>query len=94
LLHEFNPNAKTMALLVDPAYPAVATVDSSGVSAAAQSLGIELHVLTASTERDFDAHGRSGAHPAHHRGRHQGAVRTHQLARGPEIDSILASPIR
>jgi putative tryptophan/tyrosine transport system substrate-binding protein len=55
LLHEFNPNAKTMALLVDPAYAAVAAVDSSGVSAAAQSLGIELHVLTASTERDFDA---------------------------------------
>jgi putative tryptophan/tyrosine transport system substrate-binding protein len=55
LLHEVNPNAKTMALLVDPAYPAVAAVDSSGISAAAQSLGIELHVLTASTERDFDA---------------------------------------
>jgi ABC-type uncharacterized transport system substrate-binding protein len=53
LLHEFIPNAKTMALLVDPADPILAAAQSSLISAAAQSLGIELHVVTAST--DFDA---------------------------------------
>jgi ABC-type uncharacterized transport system substrate-binding protein len=55
LLHELVPNARTMALLVNPADPTIAAAQSSGVSTAAQSLGIELHVLTASTERDFDA---------------------------------------
>jgi putative ABC transport system substrate-binding protein len=55
LLHELVPNARIMALLVNPADPTIAAAQSSGVSTAAQSLGIELHVLTASTERDFDA---------------------------------------
>ena len=54
LLHELVPNAKIMALVVNPADPTIAAAQSSGVSTAAQSLGIELHVLTASTERDFD----------------------------------------
>jgi ABC-type uncharacterized transport system substrate-binding protein len=55
LLHELIPNAKTMALLINPADAIVAAAQSSLISAAAQSLGIELHVVTASTERDFDA---------------------------------------
>jgi putative ABC transport system substrate-binding protein len=55
LLHELLPNARIMALLVNPADPTIAAAQSSGVSTAAQSLGIELHVLTVSTERDFDA---------------------------------------
>jgi ABC-type uncharacterized transport system substrate-binding protein len=55
LLHQLIPTAKTMALLVDPADSTLAAAQSSLISAAAQSLGIELHVVTASTERDFDA---------------------------------------
>jgi ABC transporter substrate binding protein len=53
LLHQLIPTAKTMALLVDPADSTLAAAQSSLISAAAQSLGIELHVVTAST--DFDA---------------------------------------
>ena len=55
LLHELVPNARIMALLVNPGDPTIAAAQSSGVSTAAQSLGIELHVLTASKEHDFDA---------------------------------------
>ena len=43
-----------MALLVDPAYRTVAESDIKEVQAAAHTLGLELHVLNASTERDFD----------------------------------------
>ena len=55
LLHELIPSARVMALLVDPANPTIAAAQSSGVGSAAQSLGLELHVLTATTDRDFDA---------------------------------------
>ena len=55
LLHEFIPNAKTMALLVNPAEPTVAEPTAKEARAAARTLGLELHVVTASTERDFDA---------------------------------------
>ena len=43
-----------MALLVNPAEPALAEVYTKEVQAAARALGLELHVLNASTERDFD----------------------------------------
>ena len=43
-----------MALLVNPANPALAETTAKEVQAAALSLGLELHVLNASTERDFD----------------------------------------
>src|SRR5262245_22546101 len=52
LLHELIPSAKVVALLVDPANPTIAAAQSSGVGSAAQSLGLELHVLTATTDRD------------------------------------------
>jgi len=55
LLHELIPSAKVVALLVDPANPTIAAAQSSGVGSAAQSLGLELHVLTATSDRDFDA---------------------------------------
>jgi putative ABC transport system substrate-binding protein len=55
LLHELVPTASIMARLVNPANPAIADVQSSEVLAAAHTLGLELHVLNASTERDFDA---------------------------------------
>jgi ABC-type uncharacterized transport system substrate-binding protein len=55
LLHELVPTASVIALLVDPANPTVAETITKEVQAAARTLGLELHVLNASTERDFDA---------------------------------------
>jgi putative tryptophan/tyrosine transport system substrate-binding protein len=54
LLHELLPTARVMALLVNPADPAVAETQTKDALSAAQTLGLELHVLNASTERDFD----------------------------------------
>ena len=54
LLHELVPTASVVALLVNPANPALAETATKEVQAAALSLGLELHVLNASTERDFD----------------------------------------
>ena len=54
LLHELLPTARVMARLVKPADPL--TESQVRVSlAAAKTLGLELHVLNASIERDFDA---------------------------------------
>ena len=55
LLHELVPTASVMALLVNPANPTVAETQREKLQAAARTLGLELHVLNASTERDFDA---------------------------------------
>jgi len=54
LLHELLPAAGVMGLLVNPADPALAEADASAALATAHNLGLELHVLNASTERDFD----------------------------------------
>jgi putative ABC transport system substrate-binding protein len=54
LLHELVPAATVMALLSNPTNPAIAGVQSRDVPAAALKLGLQLHLLTASTERDFD----------------------------------------
>jgi putative ABC transport system substrate-binding protein len=54
LLQELVPTASVMALLVNPAYPTVAETNTKEVQAAARTLGLELHVLNANTERDFD----------------------------------------
>jgi len=55
LLHEIVPTARVVALLVNPANPVVAETQSREARSAAHSLGLELHILNASTERDFDA---------------------------------------
>jgi putative ABC transport system substrate-binding protein len=55
LMHELLPAARVMTLLVDPSNPAVAETTTSQMLAAAHTLGLELHVLNASTENDFDA---------------------------------------
>jgi putative tryptophan/tyrosine transport system substrate-binding protein len=55
LLHELLPTARSMALLVNPTDPALAEEQARVSLAAANTLGIEVHVLNASTERDFDA---------------------------------------
>jgi putative ABC transport system substrate-binding protein len=55
LLHELLPTARVMALLVNRADPSVAEPITKEVQVAARTLGLELHVLNASTDRDFDA---------------------------------------
>jgi len=54
LLRELLPTARVMALLVNPADPAIAEANTSDALAAAHTLGLELHVLNASSERDFE----------------------------------------
>ncbi|HEY9361426.1 MAG TPA: ABC transporter substrate-binding protein [Xanthobacteraceae bacterium] len=54
LLHEVIPSATSIALLVNPASPDLAKADSRDQQTAARSLGLQLHVLDASNERDFD----------------------------------------
>jgi putative tryptophan/tyrosine transport system substrate-binding protein len=55
LLHELVPNASVMALLVNPDDPALAEPTSRQMLSAAHTLGLELHVLNASAESEFDA---------------------------------------
>ena len=54
VLRELLPAATSMAALVNPTNPN-ADAHSSDLQAAARKLGIELHILHASSERDFDA---------------------------------------
>jgi ABC-type uncharacterized transport system substrate-binding protein len=54
LARELFPGATTFALLVNPANPLAATV-SKDLEAVADTLGMRLHVLHASTEADFEA---------------------------------------
>jgi putative tryptophan/tyrosine transport system substrate-binding protein len=54
LLHEMVPTATIMALLVNPTSPSLAEADWREQQAAARTLGLQLHVLHASNERDFD----------------------------------------
>jgi putative tryptophan/tyrosine transport system substrate-binding protein len=54
LLRQLVPTTSVMALLVNSANPNAET-NTKDLQAAARTLGLELHVLNASTERDFDA---------------------------------------
>ena len=54
LLHELVPAASVVALLSNPTNPN-SERQSRIMQAAASTLGLQLHVLHASTERDFDA---------------------------------------
>jgi putative tryptophan/tyrosine transport system substrate-binding protein len=54
LLHEFVPSAAVVALLVNPASSVLARAQSSELSEIVDKLGLQLHVLQATTERDFD----------------------------------------
>jgi putative ABC transport system substrate-binding protein len=53
LLHELVPAATVIALLVNPTNPSAEAL-SSDLQTAARTLGLQLHILRASTERDFD----------------------------------------
>jgi putative ABC transport system substrate-binding protein len=55
LLHELLPSATIVALLVNPTNAIAAENQSRAVQAAARTFRLQLHVLHASTERDFDA---------------------------------------
>jgi putative ABC transport system substrate-binding protein len=55
LLHELVPAAGVMALLVNPADPTIAGPYTRELQATAHTLGLDLQVLNASTERDLDA---------------------------------------
>lgn len=55
LLHELVPTATTIALLVNPAEPAVAENRTKVTMSAARTLGLKLHVLNASSDRDFES---------------------------------------
>jgi len=53
-LHELLPAVTVMALLINPANPSVAGPQSNEMLSAARTLGLELQVLNASTEHDFN----------------------------------------
>jgi ABC-type uncharacterized transport system substrate-binding protein len=55
LLHELLPAARVLALLVNPAAPVLAEPQARDVRSAAQTLGLELPVLGASTESELEA---------------------------------------
>jgi len=55
LLHELLPTTRVLALLINPNDPALAEPVSKEALAAAHTLGVDLHVLNARTERDFDS---------------------------------------
>jgi ABC-type uncharacterized transport system substrate-binding protein len=54
LLHEFVPAANIMALLVNPTNSVLAEAHSRDLPAISHRLGLQLHVLHASTEREFE----------------------------------------
>ena len=54
LMRELLPSVSTMALLVNPTTPALAEPATRTAQAAAQALGLGLHVLQARSEHDFD----------------------------------------
>jgi putative ABC transport system substrate-binding protein len=54
LLRELIPGAKVIALLVNPTSRFIAETMSREMQSAARDMGIELHVVPASTEREFD----------------------------------------
>jgi len=54
LVHELAPMATVIALLVNPTSPTLAETSMKEARVAAQTLGLQLHVLHASTERDLD----------------------------------------
>ncbi|MGA7004552.1 MAG: ABC transporter substrate binding protein [Pseudolabrys sp.] len=54
LLRELIPKANIIALLVNPTSPFITESISKDLQSAARALGLQLHILNASTERDFD----------------------------------------
>jgi putative tryptophan/tyrosine transport system substrate-binding protein len=55
LLHELLPSAASVALLVNPTNTVATEHETRTVQSAARTLGLRLHILHASTQRDFEA---------------------------------------
>jgi putative ABC transport system substrate-binding protein len=54
LLHEMVPNATSLALLINPTSPNLAETQSRDLQTAARSRGLQLHVLRASSDPEFE----------------------------------------
>jgi putative ABC transport system substrate-binding protein len=54
LLHQLVPTTTIIAALVNPADPARAEITAKGFQSAADTLGLQLHVLHASTDRELN----------------------------------------
>jgi putative ABC transport system substrate-binding protein len=54
LVRELLPGATIIAVLVNPTSPSIAELFSRSMQQAARTLGLQLHLLHASTDRDFD----------------------------------------
>ena len=54
LLHQLLPKVTVIALVVNPTNPRVAEVQSRDAQEAARALGLQLQILQASTEAEFD----------------------------------------
>ena len=54
LIHELVPTAAVIALLINPSNPTLAEKLSRDLQAAAHVLGVQLHILHASSEPEFD----------------------------------------
>jgi putative tryptophan/tyrosine transport system substrate-binding protein len=55
LLHELVPAAAAIALLVNPSNPLQTDAETRELQTAARALGLELHVLNASSDGEFEA---------------------------------------
>ena len=53
LLHELVPNAAVIAMLVNPTFPGTESI-TNDMQVAARTLGLELKVVNATSEHDFD----------------------------------------
>jgi putative ABC transport system substrate-binding protein len=54
LLHELVPTARIIAALINPTNPVLAETLTRDLQTAAHTLGVQLHILHASSEREFD----------------------------------------
>src|SRR5262249_11979710 len=54
LLHEMVPTATSLALLINPTSPNLAETQSRNWQTAARTIGLEIHLLYASTDADFE----------------------------------------
>ena len=55
ILHQLVPSAHAVALLVNQSNLALADPETRELKSAAETLGLDVHVLSASSESDFDA---------------------------------------
>ncbi len=55
LAHEMVPSATKIALLINPTNPSNTEAQTNAIEAAARTLGLHLHILRASNEREIDA---------------------------------------